>query len=45
MHRSFATTTRGLDRDLLPLWLYEKAKGASLDDINRVTREAEETQK
>jgi ribonucleoside-diphosphate reductase beta chain len=26
MHTSFATTTRGLDRDLLPMRLFEKAK-------------------
>jgi len=26
MHKSFATTTRGLDRDLPPMRLYEKAK-------------------
>jgi hypothetical protein len=48
MHQSFATTTRGLDRDLPPMRLYEKvkrlekAKGASLDEINRVARETEE---
>lgn len=39
---SFATTTRGLNRDLLPMRLYEKAKGASMDEINRVAKEIEE---
>jgi hypothetical protein len=48
MHQSFATITRGLDRHLPPMrlsekakWL-EKAKGASLDEINRVARDTEE---
>jgi len=41
-HTSFATTTRGLNRDLLPMRLYEKAKGASLDEVNRVAKETED---
>ena len=41
-HLAFATTTRGLDRDLLPMRLYEKAKGVTLDEINRVSKELEE---
>ena len=40
-HTSFATTTRGLNRNLPPMRLYEKAKGATLDEINRVARETE----
>jgi hypothetical protein len=37
-HRSFAIT-RGLNRYPSPMHLYEKAKGTSLDEINRVARE------
>ncbi len=41
-HNSFAAATRGLDRDLPPMRLYEKAKGATLDEINRVAKETED---
>jgi hypothetical protein len=45
LHESFATITRGLNRDLPPMRLYEKAKrlkiirGQTLDEINRATRQ------
>ena len=42
LHLSFATTTRELDRELPPMCLYEKAKGATLDEINRMAREIED---
>lgn len=41
-HTSFTTTTRGLNRELPPMKLYEKAKGASLDEINKIARETED---
>ena len=41
-HTSFATTTRRLDRNLAPMRLYEKVKGASLEEINHMARETED---
>jgi len=42
MHQSFITTTRRLNRDLPPIRLYEKAKDAGPNGINRVARETED---
>ena len=42
MHTSFVTTTCGLDRESLPMRLFEKAKGGSLDEVNRVAQENED---
>ena len=41
-HTSFATTTRGLNRELPSMRLYEKARSTSLKEINRVARETED---
>lgn len=41
LYISFATTIRELNHDLLLMNLYEKAKGATLYEINRVARETE----
>ena len=42
MHTSFLTTTRGLKRNLPPMGLYEKARGALLDEINRELKDTED---
>ncbi|HEU0292597.1 MAG TPA: hypothetical protein VFR47_07660 [Anaerolineales bacterium] len=41
-HTSFATTTRGLNRDLLPMRLYENASGVTPDEIAHVPQEIED---
>jgi len=38
-HTSFTTTTRGLDRNSPPMRLYEKARGQTLDEFNRTTKQ------
>ncbi|HXD08811.1 MAG TPA: hypothetical protein VN653_02010 [Anaerolineales bacterium] len=42
MHTSFAITTRGLNRDLPPMYRFGRAKDASLIETSRVAEEIEE---
>ena len=43
-HTSFATTTRGPDRDLPPMRLYGKAKDKTLDEVNHVMEQVIESE-